>query len=213
MTHGDDFRVGRKSDRTPRDNTAHSTFWRLLMQHLFISFFSGWQGAAMAPRDIICSSATTGRWSIWAPRTRCPSIPATVSDCSRRAAAVMAQCNPKSSPENIQEECGKNSSSARFDGQFPFNIFHSSLFWNFSSSLWYFHPASLLTHYSHNLIPFFVQGYGRGVSHWFREGATCMCAGRSVNRGALSKPAAHSASLAFFFQVCTTDSGFHAHFS
>ena len=34
------------------------------------------------------------------------------------------------------------------------------------------------------------------MSHRFREGATCMCAAQGLNRGALSKPVAHSASLA-----------------
>ena len=36
--------------------------------------------------------------------------------------------------------------------------------------------------------------WGRGVSHWSREGATCMCAAQSLKRGALSQPVAHSAS-------------------
>ena len=41
------------------------------------------------------------------------------------------------------------------------------------------------------------QVWGRGVSHSFREGATCMCAAQSLIRDAFSKPVAHSASLAW----------------
>ena len=49
-----------------------------------------------------------------------------------------------------------------------------------------------------------VQRYGGGVSqvfgvsHRFREGATCTSAVRSLVRGALSKPMAHSASLSLY---------------
>ena len=49
-----------------------------------------------------------------------------------------------------------------------------------------------------NFFPFMTQGWGRGVSHRCREGATCLYAAQSLTRGALSKPAAHSASLALY---------------
>ena len=46
-----------------------------------------------------------------------------------------------------------------------------------------------------------IQGWGRGVSHRFREGATCTCSAESLIKGVLSKPVAHSASLTLSSQT------------